>query len=353
MLFTVPKWAFDQQEVTCIKGGTKPKTQWYIEQNEHTLLNESAEHVSYEKPGFLKKFLELNQVMWTSNAGLVESHPYDSRPLSWPILQRGISMWSKNEKQIYLLGNPFIYWGTTWAIFSYLIVRGVLILMHQRGYSDKLGIAGRYYEDTIGFFVAGWAFHFLPFLLMGRQLFLHHYMPALYFGILGFAAVFDLLTKKFPPAKKILVTTVLITIIIAVFMVYAPITYGTNWTRADCLRSKVMDKWDYSCDTYLDSNPIKHSVPVADAAFIHQPEEKVSFVDDTDNQEVAKGEISLDNPMQPTPSAPMDEHSGEFFDEEDDDEEWYRLNRPDYPEEEEEEEDEDEDDEEEEGEEDA
>ncbi|GAB5592199.1 hypothetical protein Unana1_07099 [Umbelopsis nana] len=342
----LPKWGFDQQEVTCIKGGTKPKTQWYIEQNDHYLLPASAERVGYELPGFWKKFLELNQVMWTSNAGLVESHPYDSRPPSWPILQRGISMWSQGEKQIYLLGNPIIYWGTTWSIFSYLMVRGVLMLRHQRGYPDKFGIAGRYFQDSIGFFVAGWAFHFLPFLLMGRQLFLHHYMPALYFGILGFGAVYDLLTRNFRPAKKLLATTVVMAVILAVFVVYAPITYGTSWSREECLHSKVMEKWDYSCDTYINSPTFSSpeaSLPLLNKRHDNDALERVDTIpDDAMNAE------AVNNQMQPTPSASMDEHSGEFYEDEDDDDEWYRVHRPDYSQEgedddEEEEEEEDED----------
>lgn len=287
--------------------------------------------------------------MWTSNAGLVDSHPYDSRPPSWPILQRGISMWSQDEKQIYLLGNPLIYWGSTWAIFSYLIVQGVLIFRQQRGYSDKVGVVGRFFQDSIGFYVAGWTFHFLPFLLMGRQLFLHHYMPALYFGILGFAAVFDLLTKNLRPVKKIIAAAALIAVIVGVFLVYAPITYGTTWTRDDCLRSKVMDKWDYSCDTYLDKNPLKPSI--TEAPSIHQQEESANFGGVSVDDKEANVETQSDSPMQPTQSAPMDEHSGEFGEEEDADDEWYRLNRPRDPEDEgddeEEEEDDDDDDEEE------
>lgn len=29
-------------------------------------------------------------MMWTTNAGLTDRHPYDSRPLTWPRLRRGI-----------------------------------------------------------------------------------------------------------------------------------------------------------------------------------------------------------------------------------------------------------------------
>src|SRR5271155_1464914 len=35
----------------------------------------------------------------------------------------------------------------------------------------------RLYNST-GFFFLAWALHYFPFYLMGRQLFLHHYLPA-------------------------------------------------------------------------------------------------------------------------------------------------------------------------------
>jgi dolichyl-phosphate-mannose-protein mannosyltransferase len=39
------------------------------------------------------------------------------------------------------------------------------------------GTRSRLYNST-GFFFLAWATHYLPFYLMGRQLFLHHYLPA-------------------------------------------------------------------------------------------------------------------------------------------------------------------------------
>jgi dolichyl-phosphate-mannose-protein mannosyltransferase len=50
----------------------------------------NAPKVNYKLPGFFAKFWELQQVMWTTNAGLTDRHTYDSRPESWPILSRGI-----------------------------------------------------------------------------------------------------------------------------------------------------------------------------------------------------------------------------------------------------------------------
>ena len=44
------------------------------------LVDADVEMASYEHPGFLSKFIELNKVMWNVNKGLTKSHPYDSRP---------------------------------------------------------------------------------------------------------------------------------------------------------------------------------------------------------------------------------------------------------------------------------
>lgn len=49
-----------------------------------------AEKINYSKPSFIQKFLELQAVMWQTNAGLTDRHAYDSRPSSWPWLRRGI-----------------------------------------------------------------------------------------------------------------------------------------------------------------------------------------------------------------------------------------------------------------------
>ena len=55
----------------------------------HTVPKD-AEKVNYKLPGFFGKFIELQKVMWITNAGLTDRHTYDSRPSSWPRLRRGI-----------------------------------------------------------------------------------------------------------------------------------------------------------------------------------------------------------------------------------------------------------------------
>lgn len=43
--------------------------------------------------------------------------------------------------------------------------------------TQMLGTRNRLYNST-GFFFITWAAHYIPFFIMGRQLFLHHYLPA-------------------------------------------------------------------------------------------------------------------------------------------------------------------------------
>lgn len=43
--------------------------------------------------------------------------------------------------------------------------------------NNSIGTRSRLYNST-GFFFLAWATHYFPFYLMGRQLFLHHYLPA-------------------------------------------------------------------------------------------------------------------------------------------------------------------------------
>lgn len=273
----LPKWGFEQQEVTCMRSAVQAKTIWMIESNEHEscksispfntsclyslciviaelricLLDpEDAPKVNYKKPGFLGKFIELNKVMWSTNAGLVESHPYDSRPSSWPLLRRGISFWGKDQKHIYLIGNWFTWGFSTASIVLYAAIRGLLLVRDKRGFKDDFSGLREYYELTGGFFFMAWAFHYLPFFLMGRQLFLHHYLPALYFAILLLSVTFDLGLRFMPSRARILTVILFASAAIYVFRMMSPLTYGFEWTRSQCEATKMQTTWDFDCNQY-------------------------------------------------------------------------------------------------------
>ncbi|KXT10656.1 hypothetical protein AC579_6349 [Pseudocercospora musae] len=258
----LPDWGFEQQEVTCARGGTLPNSIWYIEANAHPKLNETAEKVNYRNPGFFGKFWELQKVMWTTNAGLVESHAWDSRPSSWPLLKRGINFWGKDHRQIYLTGNPLIWYSSTAAIGIYVLFKAFALLRWQRSFKDYQSITFRRFDYEIGVTVLGWAFHYFPFFLMARQLFLHHYFPALYFAIISLCQVFDYafgrvqlgsFTLKNKPSIGLGAAAVYLALSIVVFSLYAPLSYGNMWTKKECQRVKLMGTWDWDCNTFYDS----------------------------------------------------------------------------------------------------
>lgn len=108
------------------------------------------------------------------------------------------------------------------------------------------------YDGLCGFLFVGWALHYFPFYLMGRQLFLHHYLPALYFSILLWCSVFDLATSNLKPRVRLQIAAVLIVVAIWTFSHFSPLVYGSEWTKGKCTDAKWLKNWDFSCGDFYD-----------------------------------------------------------------------------------------------------
>ncbi|KAI9353454.1 hypothetical protein BDR26DRAFT_910527 [Obelidium mucronatum] len=249
----LPEWGFGQQEVTCATNGNRPESNWRIETNENRFLPANSKKVNYIKPGFWSKFVELHQKMWQINNGLTKSHPYESRPPDWPFLQRGINFWTIKEKsgvgrQVYLLGNPLIWWTASLSVFTCVVVLVVGMLLVKRNILSF---------DTDPFFAriwnacqlltSGWFFHYFPFFLMHRQLFLHHYFPALYFSLLSIGVVFELATCRLSRRWKLLVAGGILGVCFLVFLDFSPLSYGFMMHKHHCERLKWRSDWDWTC----------------------------------------------------------------------------------------------------------
>lgn len=155
-----------------------------------------------------------------------------------------------------------MWWLSTAAIIVYGAVRGFLVLRAKRGYQDfnhstlrtSSCLAITYtilavivkYDQLCGFLALGWFMHYFPFYLMQRQLFLHHYFPALYFAILLFCGVFDLITSTLRPRIRFQIAVVLIMFAIWTFAYFSPLAYGSPWTKGKCMSSKWVKTWDFA-----------------------------------------------------------------------------------------------------------
>ncbi|PLW21106.1 hypothetical protein PCANC_05481 [Puccinia coronata f. sp. avenae] len=249
----LPDWGFGQQEVTCNRNPTLASSLWYIESNYHPLLeqDEKAAKVNYRWPSFWAKFWELQTVMWQTNKALVQHHSYGSRPSAWPLLQRGMNFWAKDHRQIYLLGNPFIWWLATASIAFYLLSKSLLIMRIKRGYhGEARNLNVMKYDSISAYLVICWATHYVPFYLMQRQLFLHHYFPSLYFSIFQLATVFDFSTSRLAPKARLKAFALILLMAFWSWAVFAPITYASSWTRSQCERARWKRSWDFGCHDF-------------------------------------------------------------------------------------------------------
>ena len=135
----------------------------------------------YSSP-FWRDFAHLNVAMWTSNNALVPDPDKEdilaSKPSDWPFLRLGLRMcgWGDGQIKFYLLGTPVVWWFSTISLALGLLTAGWYLARMQRQYKDWApGEWDQFlYVGKVAF--GGWALHFLPFLVMGRVTYLHHYV---------------------------------------------------------------------------------------------------------------------------------------------------------------------------------
>ncbi|KAK4168730.1 Dolichyl-phosphate-mannose-protein mannosyltransferase-domain-containing protein [Cladorrhinum sp. PSN259] len=179
----LPEWGHKQQEINGNKQIAPSSNVWLVED----ISSLPADHPRREKKQrevkhlpFLRKWFELQRSMFWHNNQLTASHPYASQPWQWPFLLRGVSFWTQNDtrQQIYFVGNPLGWWiaSSVLAIYVGIVLADQFSLRRGMDALDHRA-RSRLYNST-GFFFLAWATHYFPFFVMGRQLFLHHYLPA-------------------------------------------------------------------------------------------------------------------------------------------------------------------------------
>lgn len=173
------------------------------------------------KPANLfQKFIELNNVMYSANAGLKATHSYGSKWYTWPLLIRPIYYWfgagDDVSGRIYLQGNPLIWWlGFSIIIYWFFWFLGQIFQKNK----DRDFAA-------IGFILAGYFCNLLPYVFVSRVSFLYHYFPSLIFLFIAFGFFLWKYFRKYP----YLIAAVFL-LIIASFVFFAPLSYGLSLTE--------------------------------------------------------------------------------------------------------------------------
>lgn len=235
----LPQWGFKQTEVYCDKNNDteNPHSMWNVEQHWNEKL--PAAPPNAYKSHFFRDFITLNVAMWTSNNALTpDPDKYDilsSEPTEWPFVSVGLRMcgWGDNDVKFYLLGNPIVWWLSIGSIFVFLGTTAFYMIRMQRKIFDLSHAQWDHFCYAGKTLFLGWFFHYIPFFIMGRVTYLHHYFPALYFSIIMVPFLLDHFTRNCSKPVQYAVFIPVYVAVIVTFIQFAPISFGMEGPVSD------------------------------------------------------------------------------------------------------------------------
>lgn len=118
--------------------------------------------------GFIQRMLDNQRNMFNYHSGLESTHPYSSTWYEWPIMKRPIFFYSGQTADglvegISSFGNPLVWWAGIPAF--------AMVLYYAIKKRDK----------KCRFLTFGYLSQFLPWVLIGRVVFIYHYFPSVPF----------------------------------------------------------------------------------------------------------------------------------------------------------------------------
>jgi dolichyl-phosphate-mannose-protein mannosyltransferase len=192
---------------------------------------------------FIDKFAQLNYDMYQANQTLTATHPYGSHWYTWPLEQRPVYYWQGDvlsdgrQGNIYLLGNPVIWWGVWIAIIT-----GILYAIIKRRRLRAVTVAGLAVTGT------AYLINFVPFMAVSRVMFLYHYFFSFIFSLMCAVLLWNDLASDqrhhqltSPDSRRIYALIVLL--IMAGFLFFAPLTYGIPLTPTSLQTHMWLPSW--------------------------------------------------------------------------------------------------------------
>ncbi|KAL9988913.1 hypothetical protein ACROYT_G003407 [Oculina patagonica] len=260
----LPEWGFNQLEVCTDKSIKQSNTIWNVEEHQQNItypegqgpkeVEKKTEQLerAFKPMPFLSKFWEIQLKMLESSKELSNEHTFGSRPSWWPLMRRGVAFWiaKENNAQIFCIGNPFVWWATTLSLPVYLGLLGFYLLRRRRKVYDLSKDSWQQFVFCGEAVVVGYLFHFITFFPMERTLFIHHYLPALFFKIVLLPVMLEHVHQeifRYKALRRMLYACCAFLVIIVLwgFHFYSPFTYGhVALSSADINRRKWLSTWD-------------------------------------------------------------------------------------------------------------
>ncbi|CCH45891.1 dolichyl-phosphate-mannose-proteinmannosyltransferase [Wickerhamomyces ciferrii] len=233
----LPAWGFRQGEVTCVKNpfSRDKRTWWNIEHHANPSLPDPEPDFKLPKTNFFKDFIQLNLAMMATNNALVpdpdKQDDLASEAWQWPTLNVGIRLcgWGAGNPKYFLIGSPATTWTSSIGVILFALLVLYYLIRWQRQFRDfkddkklNLFLLGGIYP------MFGWGLHYVPFIIMARVTYVHHYLPALYFAMLIFTYLIELGFASSRTPIKFIIYSSLYVLIIGIFWHFSPISFGMD-----------------------------------------------------------------------------------------------------------------------------
>ncbi len=175
----------------------------------------------FKTKNFWGKFYELNIEMYRANTRLTNHHDYSSKWYTWPLMTRSVYYWNNDNTgaYLYLLGNPLIY------LLGFISVLYLIVSRKSKDLPE--------YLISLGFLM-----NFIPFIFIGRVMFLYHYQVALMFSIIALIILLNRISDRRIQNKMIISIAILSFVL---FIYFSPLTYGIPISK-DTLQSMMWIK---------------------------------------------------------------------------------------------------------------
>ncbi|MBR3152890.1 MAG: phospholipid carrier-dependent glycosyltransferase [Clostridia bacterium] len=177
----------------------------------------------------LSSLMKYTENMYEYHSKLEAEHPFTSDWYTWPVLYKPMWYYGRYPAKdmvsdIVCMGNPFIWW---FGVFTTVV--SCLYFIFKR-------------KKEVALFLVMIACTWLPYLFIGRIMFIYHYFITLPFVMFSIVWFLKLIEEKI--GKKVISIIVLI-LFLACFIYYYPIYSGKTVSKKYIEDSKVMDSWIY------------------------------------------------------------------------------------------------------------
>lgn len=176
-----------------------------------------------------KNIIVQTEKMYKYHSTLESEHYFSSPWYSWPISYKPVWYYTKDlspvtKQTISALGNIVIWWS---GIIAVLVA--IYLLIKKK-------------EQNIYLLLVTILSMWLPYIFIGRVMFLYHYFPVLPFLMLLIVATLKYLEEK---TKVVYIVPIYLSLIVAFFIIYYPVISGLPVSKHYIDTLKLFNSWHF------------------------------------------------------------------------------------------------------------